>query len=247
MPENVDLDELDLSDAELMEVLKSHGMSRRVLMKVFGVSAGVAALGGTAAGSTGRGTRIDKIYGATYAAGVDTVPAGLVDHLVELHIRGGEGDHAGFPIDPDSGDEIPAEFFFDPVGLHVTPGEIVDFNVHNHLHTVTSFHPKYEGFPERVPTDHALTSPPISDGDSWLYKFTTKGVYDLLCLPHLGLGMVMRVVVFDPAEDSLDDSTFEEWGPLPIPNAGNVLSDDALDPANIVAAGEVAWSDLTLP
>lgn len=62
---------------------------------------------------------------------------------------------------------------------------------------------------------YGFTSPPVADGDSWLYKFTTKGVYDVLCLPHLGLGMVMRLVVFDPEEDSLDDSMFDEWGSLP--------------------------------
>lgn len=171
------------------------------------------------------------------------MPSGLVDHVVRLLIQGGDATHEGFPApdgdDDDDQDDVP-EFFFEPVGLHVKPGEIVNFNVRNGLHTVTSFHPKYEGLPKRVPTDHALTSPPVVEGDSWLYKFTTKGVYDLLCLPHLGLGMVMRIVVFDPEEDSLDDATFDEYGSLPISNANKVLTDDALDPPNIVGQGEVA-------
>lgn len=76
-------------------------------------------------------------------------------------------------------------------------------------------------------------------------------MYDLLCLPHLGLGMVVRIVVFDPEDDSLDGSTFDDWGPLPSApafiNPNKVLTDDALDPANIVEQGAVAWSDLTLP
>lgn len=53
MSEKPKQEELDLSDAELMEVLKNHGMNRRGLMKVLGVGAGVAALSGTAAGQTG--------------------------------------------------------------------------------------------------------------------------------------------------------------------------------------------------
>lgn len=259
MPDNTNVEELELSDAELIEVLKNHDLDRRWLLKVFGVGAGVSLLGGTAAGQNGqggsangtegRGRRIDEVYGAPYSADED-VPSGLVDHLVRLHVHGGDAAHEGFPVgdgdDGDDQDDLP-EFFFDPVGLHVKPGEIVNFNVHNHLHTVTSFHPKYEGFPKRVPTDHALTSPPVADDDSWLYRFTTKGVYDLMCLPHLFLGMVTRIVVFDPEEDDIDSETFDEWGPLPpIPNADAVLTDDALDPANIVEEGEVAWADLSL-
>lgn len=249
MSEKPKPEELDLSDAELMDVLKNHGMDRRGLMKVLGVGAGVAALSGTAAGQAGQGIRIDKVYGAPYSAD-ETVPSGRVDHVSVLQVHGGDATHEGFPApdgdDADDQDDEP-EAFFDPVGLHVKPGEIVNFTTHNGLHTVTSFHPKYEGFPKRVPTDHALTSPPVVEGDSWLYKFTTKGVYDLMCLPHLGLGMVIRIVVFDPEEDSLDDATFDEYGSLPIPAANEVLTDDALDPANIVAQDEVAWSDLTLP
>lgn len=259
MAEKSDIGELDLSDAELLEVLRNHGIDRRSLMKVLGTGAGVAALGGTAAGRTGRGNRIDKVYGAAYAAGVHTVPSGLVDHLVELHVHGGDATHEGFPApdgdDDDDQDDAP-EAFFNPVGLHVKPGGVVQFEIHRGLHTVTAFHPKFSEppfftLPKRVPTEHGFTSPPVAKDDSWLYRFTTKGVYDVLCLPHLGLGMVMRVVVFDPEEDSLDDPAFDEWGSLPsspaFGNANKVLTDDALDPANIVGEGEVAWSDLTLP
>ena len=252
--------ELDLTDAELVEVLKNHGIDRRSLMRVVGAGAGIAALGGTAAGRTDRGTRIDKIYGASYAAGVHTVPSGLVDHDVDLHVHRGEGDHADFPKVDLDGDGVPAEegpeAFFDPVGLHVKPGEVVKFTTHGvGVHTVTSFHPKFNEppflvFPDRVPTDHGFTSQPIAEDDSWLYRFTTKGVYDLLCLPHVPLGMVVRIVVFDPDEDDIETETFDEpatdpEAPLP-PNAAAVLNDEALDPENVVSEGQVAWGDLTL-
>lgn len=254
------VENLDLSDAELIQVLKNHGIDRRTLMKVFGVGAGITALGGTAAGQSGQGTRIDKVYGASYEADMDTVPSGLVDHVVQLHVHPGDAEHEGFPApdgdDDDDQDDV-AEFFFDPVGVHAMPGDIVEFNVHSHLHTVTSFHPKFNEppflkLPDRVPTDHAFTSALVAEDDSWLYKFTTKGVYDILCLPHYGFGMVMRVVVFDPEDDDISDSTFDEPAPDPnaplLPNPKAVLTDDALNPANVVAGdGEVAWSELTLP
>jgi plastocyanin len=252
MSERREIGDLDLSDSELIEVLKNHGIDRRMLLKVFGIGVGVSALSGTSTGNRGRGNRIDKIYGDTYADSVHTVPSGLVDHDVALHIHPpSEGDHEGFP---EGGSP---ETFFDPVGLHVKPGEIVSFTTHGvGLHTVTAFDPKFNEppflvLPDRVPTDYGFTSPPVTDGDTWLYQFTTKGVYDLFCLPHVSLGMVMRIVVFDPKEDSLSDSTFDEpepdpSAPLP-PAASAVLTDDALDPEDIVGEGEVAWSQLTLP
>lgn len=248
--------ELDLSDAELLELLENHGLSRRGVMKLLGVGAGAAALSGTAAGTPGRGNRIDKVYGAPYAAGIHTVPRGLVDQSVALHVHEPPGAHEAFPINPQSGEEGP-ETFFDPVGLHVKPGEVVQFQTHGvGLHTVTAVHSKFSEppfllLPDRVPTEYGFTSPPIAADDSWLYRFTERGVYDLLCLPHVGLGMVMRVVVFDPDEDDIEDPTFDEPAPDPdasLPPAANmVLSNSVLDPANVVTAGEVAWSDLTLP
>jgi plastocyanin len=260
MTEEPSVEDIDLSDAELIRLLKNHGTDRRTLMKVIGAGAGIAALSGTVAGKPGRGTRIDKVYGASYAADIHTVPSGLVDYSVDLHVHPGEADHPGFPLVDRDGDGVPAEegpeAFFDPVGLHVKPGEIVKFTTHGDgLHTVTSFHPKFNEppfltFPDRVPTDHGFTSPPIAEDDSWLYRFTTKGVYDLLCLPHVPLGMVVRIVVFDPEEDDIEDETFDEPAPDPNaplpPNAATVLNADELDPENIVSEGAVPWADLTL-
>ncbi|WP_410765803.1 hypothetical protein [Haloferax sp. DFSO60] len=146
---------------------------------------------------------------------------------------------------PESGDELP-EFIFDPVGLAVNPNEVVEFRVGFGLHTVTSFHPKFSEppiftLPQRVPTEYGFTSPPVVDGDAWLYRFTEPGVYDLLCLPHLELGMVMRIVVSDGDEVPTDD-----YGPLEIPNAGTVLAAPELAPENIVSEGEVPWAGLSL-
>lgn len=256
MPEEeINVEGLDLSDAELITVLKNHGLSRRVLMKAVGVGAGAAMLSGTAAGQEGRGNRIHDVFGAPYAAD-ENVPSGLVDYVVDLDILPGEaGQHAGFP-DPD--DETP-EFVFEPVGLHVEPGSVVNFRNVSVEHTATAFHEKWSNpeveFPTRVPDGvPGFTSPPYVADESWLYRFTTKGVYDLLCFPHLGLGMVMRIVVFDPDEDCQSEDRFDGWGPFaenaepgePFFNPNRVLTDDELDPRNIIREGEIAWADLDL-
>ena len=297
MADKVDVGDLDLSDAELLEILKNHGLSRRVLMKVFGLGAVGTALGGNVAGKRSQVKFIDDVYGAPYSA-TDTVPGSIVHKVVELDFlapEGGDGEgntdtqengdsngegygdndgqddgdtgtqgdgdsdgvgvHPGFP-DPD--DAIP-EFIFDPVGLHVRPGSIVEFRNVSLEHTATAFHEKWSNpqlsFPTRVPGDvPGFTSPPFVDDESWLYRFTTKGVYDIFCFPHLTFGMTMRVVVFDPNEDSLDDQRFDDWGPFPeltqpeqpFYNVNRVLTADSLDPATIVDRGQVAWADLSL-
>ncbi|MFC6993610.1 hypothetical protein ACFQH3_18950 [Haladaptatus sp. GCM10025707] len=99
MTENDNVRDLHLSDEELIEVLKNHGVNRRPLMKLIGAGAALSLFGGTAAAmpADGRGNRIDTIYGAPYAAG-ETVPSGLVDHTVTLHIHEGPGDHPDFPL-----------------------------------------------------------------------------------------------------------------------------------------------------
>lgn len=247
--------ELELTDGELVQLLRNHGLSRRRLMQALGVGATVSAVGGTAAGRDGRDARIDEVFGAAYAAD-ETPPRGLIDHEVDLRTieEVDEGHHDGFPeVDsPEDGDFEPdreiAEFFFDPVGLHVDPGDVVHFPVvEDHIHTVSAFDPHYEGLPRRIPDDASIfTAPPIGGDESWLYRFDTAGVYDIACLPHFPLGMVMRVVVGDGGTD---------WGDLPNPpgptdpfrNAELVLTDPALDPGNIVSEGAVAWADLSLP
>jgi plastocyanin len=197
---------------------------------------------------------VDPVFGYPLASSeTDDVE---LENVVDLMVEEGGGSHEEFPLQPaedGSGQsEVPAEFFFDPVGLHVKPDALVHFNVVNHLHTVTAFHEKFHepnlDMPTRIPAGvPGFTSPPVTPDESWIYQFTTKGVYDYLCLPHLGLGMVGRIVVFDPGEDDIEDDMFAapSAGELP-PNVDGVFSADELDPANIVEEGTVAWEDLTL-
>lgn len=214
MTEKPPADELTLDDEELLTVLKNHGLDRRALMKVLGGGAAVAALGGTTTADPGdgQGVRIDDVFGAPYAAD-DKVPSGKVDHEVGLHTHPPEGD--GHP-----------EFFFDPIGLHVEPNDVVRFlNVpHGSMnyaseHTVQAFHDKFDvpGFvdvPHRVPDGvPGFTSPVLMGEESWLYQFTETGVYDLFCFPHLQYGMVMRIVAVDPKHT--DPETLQTYGEIP--------------------------------
>lgn len=257
------ISDVELSDAELVELLRNHGLSRRRVLQLLGGGALVSAASGAAAGGGGRNADIDDVFGAAYSTD-ESPPRGLPDHEVGLRGPPESGtpvdEHKGFPMvdSPDDGDTKPdkevAEFYFEPVGLAVEPGDVVQFTVEeDHLHTVTSFRPKYEGLPDRIPGDASpFTAPPVAGDESWLYRFDTSGVYDIVCLPHLVLGMVMRVVVFDPRTD--DRSALTDYGSFPNPpgpgdpfaNAEAVLTDSALDPGDVLDAGEVAWGDLSL-
>lgn len=198
---------------------------------------------------------VDPVFGYPLAEGeTDDV---AIDHVVNVTVEEGTGAHENFPAVPDGeapGEmmEGPAEFIFDPVGHHVEPDSLVHFNTVAGLHTVTAFHDKFVDpqldIPTRVPDEvPGFTSPPLMPGESWIYQFTEKGVYDYLCLPHMGLGMVGRIVVFDSEEDDIATDQFAAptTGELP-PNVERVLGAPELDPANIVESGSVAWGDLTL-
>ena len=138
------------------------------------------------------------------------------------------------------------DFYFDPVGIRLRPGDSVEFMIREELHTVTAFHPRF-GFQQRVPDGvPGFTSPPFLEGDSWYYRFDETGVYDMLCLPHLGLGMVMRAVVVEEGTDEVPEG-YPESGPeaqIP-PIALNVLNAPELAPQNIVEQGPIQWTDLS--
>ncbi|WP_284012043.1 cupredoxin domain-containing protein [Halobaculum litoreum] len=253
--------------------------SRRRLLKIGGAGAVVAGVGGAGlttaqqedddetdgddggdGGDGGGGSEsvlddlVDPTFGYPLAA--DESDGVSVERVVDVSEVSGEGVHADFPSEP-SGDapgafeEVPAEFYFDPVGLAVEPGGLVQFRVRAGLHTVTAFTELAEpalALPRRVPAaSEPFTSPPLTPDQSWVYRFEESGVYDYFCFPHLGLGMVARIVVYDPADDDLSDDAFAVDGDADLfPNDRRVLASEELDPANVVDAGEVGWADLSV-
>ena len=154
-------------------------------------------------------------------------------------VQGGEqgGNLEGFP-----------DFFFDPVGVRLRPGDSVEFLVNQEFHTVTAYHPRFFGLQRRVPQGApGFSSQVLFEGDSWYYRFDETGVYDVMCLPHEELGMVMRLVVVEEGTDDVPDAYPQpgpdEPGPSPI--AQTVFNAPELDPKNVVEQGTVSWTDLT--
>jgi plastocyanin len=225
---------------------------RRPLLKALGVGAALSFGSGVAAGE-----RNDEEIHPNYGYSVQDpseIPENLEpDHEVKL---------AGTPPDPETG--LVSLFVFDPVGLHVSSGDIVQFSYDTPDHTITAYHEAI-GFQQRVPEDAPpFSSPIVTVGGAWLYQFDQEGVYDLYCGPHHILGMVMRVVVGD-----LDESEYPEYldAPEKIPPFGEefehllvqfsdetesvewvfptprqILTANALDPTRIQEEGTVPHS-----
>ncbi len=145
-------------------------------------------------------------------------------------------------IAPAQGRSIP-EFFFQPTGLFVEPGDTVHFIADTPHHTATAYHEQHVKL-QRVPEGvEPFSSPVIPIGQSWNYTFTKVGVYDIWCGPHEQYGMAMRIVVGDatgPGAEPVAD--FSPEGAFA--TAGTVLNDPALEPLNIMAVGLVMWETL---
>lgn len=136
------------------------------------------------------------------------------------------------------------EFFFEPAGLFVEPGDTVRFVAATPHHTVTAWHQGH-GFPvDRVPEGVGpLSSPVVPVGETWEYTFTEPGVYDFLCMPHFFFGMVIRVVVGEASGPGAQPIPMDQL-PDEIRPAASVLSAPALAPERIIANGTVSWSEI---
>ncbi|SEO68561.1 Copper binding protein, plastocyanin/azurin family [Halogranum amylolyticum] len=204
------MDERELSDAELLELIKNHGIDRRSVMKALGVGTALSLSAGNAAAKHDdpHPPHIDSHYG--YATSdADDIPTKLEpDHVVELHA-----------IPPNPPENQPPMFHFAPSGLSVDCGDVVQFTFTAPDHTITAYHPAH-GFQRRVPKQTPpFSSPVVNAGGAWLYRFETEGLYDMYCGPHHILGMAMRIVVGNLSEEDIPDyeDTFEgSEGPPPL-------------------------------
>lgn len=219
-------------------------MRRRQLLRVAGTATGLSLASTTALAQEEEATDdctlpecIHPVLGYTAFSrdDVEDLPNDLQpDHEVTLRVE--EQDDAG----DDETEESHA--FFDPTGIAVEAGDVVEFHFDSHPHTITAFHPDL-GRQRRVPegTD-PFSSPVLTAGDVWLYRFDESGVYDLYCSTHELVGMVARIVV-DATEHDVGDVD-EPALNGPTPTAAAILDDEALDPANVEEAGTVGWDEI---
>jgi plastocyanin len=91
--------------------------------------------------------------------------------------------------------------WFDPVGLHIMPGQTVRWILDEDVHATAAFHPKNAMHSLRIPEgatpwDSGLMT---TKGRYFDVTLTVEGVYDYFCLPHENDGMVGRIVLGKPS------------------------------------------------
>ena len=117
---------------------------RRDVLKAIGAGGALAALGGSASAALTGGRSNRQVE--TPEAGDNTV------HVVRTVI--------GPPTNP----ERPADFYYQPTGLQIEPGDVVKWVFESPDHNITSYHPAF-GMQRRVPSGVQPFSSPLLGWD----------------------------------------------------------------------------------
>ncbi|MEO8506899.1 MAG: plastocyanin/azurin family copper-binding protein [Betaproteobacteria bacterium] len=118
-----------------------------------------------------------------------------------------------------------SQVYFDPVGLHIQPGDTVRWIQVNGYHTVTAYHPANGNHELRIPAQAkhwnsgVLLAEYPAKGSTFQHTFTVDGTYDYFCQPHEAAGMVGRIVVgtpgVGPGTRSFAYAPDKHWEPVP--------------------------------
>ncbi|MFB6196487.1 MAG: plastocyanin/azurin family copper-binding protein [Haloplanus sp.] len=126
-------------------------------------------------------------------------------------------------------------FYFDPVGLHVEPGDTVEWINESGKHSTTAYttdNPRYDGgrrIPEGADTwDSGVLE---ESGATFSYTFEKPGTYDYYCIPHRSLGMVGRIVCGSPGGPAEETPLPESDTPRGVMPPSDVIVED----------GQLAW------
>jgi len=138
---------------------------------------------------------------------------------------GGDADPTGTPQNPVDMVTEGVTYHFDPIGLHVAPGDTVAFRIESGDHSATAYTESNPLSDERRIPDGAegWNSGTIGRG-RFEHTFETEGTYDYYCIPHKGTGMVGRIVVGDPGGPA-------EASPIPdgdVPDSDRIAEEEAV-------------------
>lgn len=130
--------------------------------------------------------RAMEVGGGFLAALLAGPAVATADDVVEIAMRGDAGG---------------SHVWFDPVGVHIRPGQTVRWTNRDagNAHTATAYHPELFQRPLRIPASAApWDSGYLLPDESFSATFVRNGVYDYYCVPHEHAGMVGRIVVGEP-------------------------------------------------
>ncbi|MGH7584208.1 MAG: plastocyanin/azurin family copper-binding protein [Burkholderiales bacterium] len=118
-----------------------------------------------------------------------------------------------------------SQVYFDPIGLHIQPGDTVRWIQVNGYHSVTAYHPSNGNHEQRIPEQAQPWDSTImlgeypAKGSTFEHKFVLPGVYDYFCQPHEAAGMVGRIIVGAPGDGPgtrpFGYAPDKHWNPVP--------------------------------
>lgn len=143
--------------------------------------------------------------------------------------------------------------YFDPVGLHVKPGDTVKWVIKEGTHTATSYTPDNADVDTgRIPEGaQSFNSGNLSEkGATYTYTFTETGTYDYYCVPHKQLGMVGRIVCGEPGGPGTEGSIPNAPGSGVMPSSKDIVDGEALSYPYVPGTGgggppALFWAGLT--
>ena len=127
-----------------------------------------------------------------------------------------------------------SEYLFDPIGLHVEPGDTVRWVNASGSHSATAYAEDNGGASERrIPEGAEPWNSGIftEAGATFEYTFEEEGTYDYFCIPHKSLGMVGRIVCGEPGGPA-EESDNPDAGNIP---SGEFPSSDAVVENEVLA------------
>ena len=127
-----------------------------------------------------------------------------------------------------------SEYLFDPIGLHVEPGDTVRWVNVSGSHSATAYAEDNGSASMRLIPEGAEpwnSEIQTEEGATFEYTFEEEGTYDYFCIPHKSLGMVGRIVCGEPGGPA-EESENPDAGNIP---SGEFPSSDAIVENEVLA------------
>jgi len=122
-------------------------------------------------------------------------------------------------------------YYFDPIGLHIEPGDTVRWINESGSHSAKAYKDR---IPDGVPAfDSGIFN---EEGAEFEQTFSTEGTIDYFCTPHKSLGMVGRVVVGEPGGPA--DGSMPPDGD--VPESGRITDEESVVYSDFQTGGSTA-------
>ncbi|RXK50468.1 plastocyanin/azurin family copper-binding protein [Halorientalis pallida] len=147
-------------------------------------------------------------------------------------------DAGGRPAMPADGETYEVQmitesgsYYFDPVGLHVQPGDTVTFVNASGSHSAATYSTDNDrAETRRIPEGARSFDSGVFEkqGATFSYTFATEGTYDYYCSPHKSLGMVGRIVCGEPGGPATEGSITDSPGSGVMPDSQKIVEEGAI-------------------